>query len=97
MERLHADRVQQRSPTQLQSIRMATIVRHRDTNIVTLEAGELIAEHCKPGDIALVQQDDGWWTHFVGENGEIESYDAPFNSYNESLWAAKAAAEFAAE
>lgn len=76
---------------------MATIVRHRNTNIVTLEAGEIIAEHCNPGDIALVQEDNGWWTHFIGENGEIDSYDAPFNTYNESLWAAKAAAEFAAE
>ncbi|MEN3293205.1 MAG: hypothetical protein V7642_2458 [Burkholderiales bacterium] len=75
---------------------MATVVRHRNTNIVTLEPGEIINEHCRSGDIALVQQDDGWWTHFVGEDGAIDSYDAPFNSYNESLWAAKAAAEFSA-
>jgi hypothetical protein len=75
---------------------MATIVRHRNTNIVTLEPGEVIAEHCGPGDIALVQQDDGWWTRFIDEDGEIHSYDAPFNTYNESLWAAKAAAEMAA-
>jgi hypothetical protein len=75
---------------------MATIVRHRNTNIVTLEEGELIEEHCKPGDIALVQQDNGWWTHFIGDDGQVDSYDEPFNTYNESLWAAKAAAEFAA-
>jgi hypothetical protein len=77
-----------------QGTAMAIIVKHRNTNIVTLEPGEIITEHCRAGDIALVQQDDGWWTHFVGEDGAIDSYDAPFNSYNESLWAAKAAAEF---
>lgn len=76
---------------------MATVIRHRNINIVTLEPGEVIQEHCNAGDIALVQADDGWWTHFVGENGEVHSYDAPFDSYNESLWAAKAAAEFSAE
>jgi hypothetical protein len=73
---------------------MATIVKHRNVNIVTLEAGEAIEEHCNPGDIALEQADNGWWTRFVGANGEIDSYDTPFNTYNESLWAAKAAAEF---
>jgi hypothetical protein len=76
---------------------MATIVKHRGINIVTLEPGEIVQEHCVAGDIALMQADDGWWTHFVGENGEVDSYDAPFNTYNEALWTAKAAAEFAAE
>ncbi|MGE5622385.1 MAG: hypothetical protein ACM3WS_04440 [Bacillota bacterium] len=73
---------------------MATTVKHRSTSIVTLDAGETIAGQCKPGDIALVRDDAGWWTHFVGENGEIDSYDTPFDSYNKALWAAKAAAEF---
>jgi hypothetical protein len=70
---------------------MATIVKHRNVNIVTLEPGEAIAEHCNPGDIALVRADDGWWTRFVGADGQIDSYDRAFD---ESLWAAKAAAEF---
>lgn len=73
---------------------MATVIRHRKVNIVTLAAGEAIADHCKPGDIALVQEGARWWTHFVGTNGEVESYDAPFESYNKALWTAKAAAEF---
>lgn len=73
---------------------MPTIVCHRRVNIVTLEPDEAIAEHCRPGDIALVRAADGWWTHFVGENGETDTYDQPFNSYNEALWSAKAAAEF---
>jgi hypothetical protein len=76
---------------------MATAIRHRNTNIVTLEAGEVIAEQCRPGDIALVQDDEGWWTNFVGENGEVDGYDAPFDSYNKALWTAKAAAEFSAD
>ncbi len=61
---------------------------------MTLTADESIATLCKAGDIALVQDGEGWWTHFVGENGAVESYDAPFDSYNKALWAAKAAAEF---
>jgi hypothetical protein len=73
---------------------MPAIIKHRNTNIVTLESGEAIAEHCSAGDIALVQDGDGWWTNFVGENGEVDAYDAPFESYNKALWAAKAAAEF---
>lgn len=73
---------------------MATTIKHRKVNIVTLAAGEAITDQCRPGDIALVQEGNGWWTHFVGDDGEVDSYDAPFGSYNEALWAAKAAAEF---
>jgi hypothetical protein len=76
---------------------MATIIKHRKINIVTLEPGETIAEQCGPGDIALVQDADGWWTHFIGKDGAIDSYDAPFATYNKALWTAKAAAEFEAE
>lgn len=76
---------------------MATILKHRKTRIVTLAAGESITSQCRAGDIALVQQDDGWWTHFVGENDTIDSYDEAFDTYDKALWAAKAAAEFDAE
>lgn len=75
---------------------MATTIKHRNVNIITLAPGEVIAEQCRPGDIALVE-DGGWWTSFVGENGEVDNYDAPFESYNKALWTAKAAAEFQAE
>lgn len=73
---------------------MATIVTHRKVNIVVLEADEPIAGHCKPGDIAITAAQDGWWTSFIGPDGEVESYDIPYPSYKEALWAAKAAAEF---
>ncbi len=76
---------------------MSTTIKHRNTNIVTLEQGESIAQQCRPGDIALVQDGDGWWTNFVGQNGKVDSYDAPFETYNKALWTAKAAAEFEAE
>ncbi|MEO6921567.1 MAG: hypothetical protein ABI171_21380 [Collimonas sp.] len=76
---------------------MPTAIKHRRINIITLAAGEAILEHCGNGDIALVQDDDGWWVHFVSEDGAIDGYDAPFPSYNKALWTAKAAAEFAAE
>ncbi|MES2535522.1 MAG: hypothetical protein V4632_06575 [Pseudomonadota bacterium] len=76
---------------------MATTIKHRKTNIVTLEAGETIEEQCGPGDIALVQDNEGWWTHFIGKDGVIDSYDAPFETYNKALWTAKAAAEFEGE
>jgi hypothetical protein len=75
-------------------VNMATIVLHRKVNIVALEAHEPIAANCAPGDIAIVAGADGWSLHFVGKDGVIESYDRPYKSYNEALWAAKAAAEF---
>lgn len=73
---------------------MPTVVCHRKVNIVVLADGETIAEHCRAGDIAIAPAADGWWTSFVGEDGEVEGYDQPYPSYNEALWAAKAAAEF---
>ena len=76
---------------------MPTKIKHRKTTIVTLEAGESIAEHCRAGDIAIVREPDGWWTHFVGEGGKTESYDIAFESYSQALGTAKAAAEFDAE
>lgn len=77
--------------------RMPTFIKHRKTRIVTLEQHETIEQQCRAGDIAIVQDASGWWTDFVGENGEVDRYDAPFDSYNKALWAAKAAAEFAGE
>jgi hypothetical protein len=73
---------------------MATILRHRKVNIVILEAGEAIASFCGPGDIAITSAPEGWWNSFVDIAGSIDSYDAPYRTYNEALWAAKAAAEF---
>ncbi|GAB3542859.1 hypothetical protein GCM10027343_15540 [Noviherbaspirillum agri] len=73
---------------------MPTVITHRRINIVTLEPGETIAAHCSAGDIAIVQDASGWWTQFVGENGQVDGYDEPFESYNKALWTAKAAAEF---
>ena len=73
---------------------MATVVRHRKVNIVMLDDGEDIAEHCRAGDIAICARPDGWWTSFVGAGGVLDSYDQPYASYNEALWSAKAAAEF---
>jgi len=75
---------------------MATTIRHCNINIVTLASHEIMQAQCIAGDIAIVQDENGWWTNFVGEQGHIDSYDVPFDSYNKALWAAKAAAEFEA-
>ena len=76
---------------------MARVINHRGIRIVTLEPEEAVADFCQEGDIALVEDDAGWWTHFVGPDGETDSYDTAFESYNKALWTAKAAAEFSAE
>ena len=76
---------------------MAAIIDHHGVRIVTLEAGESIAAICLPGDIVLEQDDAGWWTRFVDEEGGVESYDEPFARFEKALWTAKAAAEFQAE
>ena len=73
---------------------MARILKHRKVNIVVLEPGEVIGDHCTAGDIAITPDEQGWWTRFVGPQGQVDSYDEPFSSYNEAMWAAKAAAEF---
>lgn len=73
---------------------MATVVQHRNVNLVSLEAHEPIASHCGPGDIAIVTGADGWSLHFIGRDGTVNGYDRPYASYNEALWAAKAAAEY---
>jgi hypothetical protein len=73
---------------------MAVLIRHRRVNIVTLDPGETIGQHCRGGDIAIVQAADGWWTHFVADDGTTETYDAPFPTHQQAVWTAKAAAEF---
>ena len=73
---------------------MVTIVQHRRVNIVQLDAHEAIAAHCRPGDIALVAGSEGWSLHFLTADGGIDSYETPYASQKEALWAAKAAAEF---
>lgn len=73
---------------------MANTLKHRKVNIVTLMANEPLAEHCKPGDIAIVQDEAGWWNHFISADGTVDSYETPYTSYKAALWAAKAAAEF---
>lgn len=78
-------------------IHMPLIIQHRRINIITLYSDDDVSEHCRPGDIAIKQEDDGWWTLFIGEDGQIDRYDVPFDDYNKALWSAKAAAEFSAE
>jgi hypothetical protein len=73
---------------------MASKIVHRGVAIVTLDDGEPILEHCKAGDIAIRMDASGWWTCFVGDDGEVESYDEAFPSLNHAIWAAKAAAEY---
>lgn len=67
---------------------------HRRVGIVTLEPGERIADHCEPEEIALVPGAEGWWVHFVADDGTSETYDEAFESHDKAMWAAKAAAEF---
>jgi hypothetical protein len=76
---------------------MATILNHVGVRIVTLQAGDVLADLCLPGDIVLEEDAAGWWTRFIGDEGEVDSYDAAFPTYNKALWTAKAAAEFQAE
>lgn len=70
---------------------------HRGITIATLSADQSVETHCAPGHTAIRQQADGWWLYFVDEDGKVEGYDSPFASHDETLWAAKAAAEFSAQ
>lgn len=76
---------------------MATIIKHCGVRIVTLGEGDALAALSLPGDIVLEQDEAGWWTRFVDDEGAVESYDTAFPTYQKALWTAKAAAEFQAE
>ncbi|MDY7575363.1 hypothetical protein [Actimicrobium sp. CCI2.3] len=76
---------------------MATLIVHHTIHILTLASGETITEQGKENDIVLQELADGWWVHFIGESGTVDSYDTPFSSYGSALGTAKAAAEFASE
>jgi hypothetical protein len=73
---------------------MATIVEHCGIRIVTLSAGELASTSCRPGDIAITEEADGWWTNFIDEDGAVDRYDTPFSTHHQALCAARAAAEY---
>ena len=75
---------------------MTGLIKHRGVRIVTLESGDAMAEHARPGDIVIEQRNDGWFLHFISEDGSAESYEDPFDSHMKALWSAKAAAEYQA-
>ena len=76
---------------------MPAIINHHGVRIVTLGDGDVLAAVCLPGDIVIEKDGAGWWTRFVNERGEVDSYDEPFEKFEKALWTAKAAAEFQAE
>jgi len=76
---------------------MAKTFRHHGVRIVTLAQDETIAEYCLPDDIAIVKDDAGWWTCFIGAEGAIDQYDIAFDSWEQAFNTAKAAAEYATE
>lgn len=73
---------------------MPTILTHRKVKIIVLVKGEDFNTHARPSCIVLHEDEQGWWTKFVDAQGQIDSYDEPYASYQQALWAAKAAAEF---
>lgn len=76
---------------------MTESMTYRGIRIVTLASGEAIADYCRPDDIVIVQDEYGWWTCFVGEDGTVEKYDAPFPTREKAMQVARAAAEYSAE
>jgi hypothetical protein len=76
---------------------MASQTSHHGIRIFTLDHGEKVLDHCRSNDIAIVPQDDGWWTYFVSDDGEVEGYDEPFDSLRRAMGSARAAAEIMAE
>jgi len=75
---------------------MPNLLTHRGVRIVSLEPGDTVERHGRPEDILIEQRDDGWYLHFIADDGSIESYEDPYDSYNKALWSAKAAAEYQA-
>jgi hypothetical protein len=75
---------------------MPGLIKHRGIRIVTLEPGDALAEHARPGDIMIEQGSDGWYLRFIADDGSVESYEDPFDSHIKALWSAKAAAEYQA-
>jgi hypothetical protein len=75
---------------------MHGLIKHRGVRIVTLAPGDLVTQHGRPGDIVIEQKDDGWYLHFIADDGSIGGYEDSFDTHTKALWSAKAAAEFQA-
>ena len=75
---------------------MAGVITHHGVRIVTLEPGDTVATQGLPGDIVLEDIGRGWITHFIDDDGKVESYEDSFDTYNKALGSAKAAAEYQA-
>lgn len=75
---------------------MPGLIKHRGVRIVTLEPGDTVAAHSRPGDIMIEQRAEGWFLHFISDDGTAESYEDPYDSHTKALWSAKAAAEYQA-
>lgn len=75
---------------------MPGLIKHRGVRIVTLEPGDTVAQHARPGDIMIEQRDAGWFLHFISDDGSVDSYEDPYDSHIKALWSAKAAAEYQA-
>jgi hypothetical protein len=75
---------------------MPGLIKHRGVRIVTLEPGDRVADHARPGDIMIEQREDGWYLHFIADDRSVDSYEDPFDSHTKALWSAKAAAEYQA-
>jgi hypothetical protein len=75
---------------------MPGLIKHRGVRIVTLEPGDMVADHARPGDIMIEERDGGWYLHFIADDRSVDSYEDPFDSQTKALWSAKAAAEYQA-
>ncbi|RZI44271.1 hypothetical protein EGT07_02270 [Herbaspirillum sp. HC18] len=70
---------------------MPIFLLHRNVNIVTLYRDDDLAEHCRPGDVVLKQEDEHWIAYDVMQDGRIEAAGFPCESYDKALETAKAA------
>ena len=64
---------------------MAKRIPFGSNEIVVLEANETVANQCSGGDVAIKNDDRGAWVYFVSNDGEVDSWDDPFETVEEAI------------
>jgi len=68
---------------------MTIRIAHAGHEIVVVDEDQTISNQCSPGDTAITRQEGGYVVSFVGEDGEVNSWEDVFDAVEEAIHAIK--------
>jgi hypothetical protein len=68
---------------------MTIRIAHAGHEIVVVDEDQTIANQCSPGDTAITKREGGYVVSFVGEDGEVNSWEDVFDAVEEAIHAIK--------